>query len=87
MDPNQSPQLGSAGEPGSHLQFQISLLRLMDQKWTDQKWTENSMDQKTESKVGSSVQGPSLQVPSRPVIELERLQHCGPANERLKTQS
>jgi hypothetical protein len=37
MDPNPSSRSGSPGDPGSHLRFQISLLRLMAQKSMAQK--------------------------------------------------
>jgi len=61
------------GDPGSHLQFQISLLRLMAQKSMAQK----SMALKAGSKVGSSVQAGSAQV-----MDLERLQHARPVKPR-----
>jgi len=44
MHLNQSPVPGSPGDPASHLQFQISLLRLMSHK---------TMGKKDDSKVGS----------------------------------
>jgi hypothetical protein len=71
MDPNQSPGFGSLGEPESHLQFQISLLRLVgpdliNQKWVDQESiSSRSKDRKVGPNFRSSVQ----------VLELERLQH------------
>jgi hypothetical protein len=67
---------GSPGDPTSHLQFQISLLRLMDQKWAGHKTT----DQQAGLKIGRAM-------PSAQVIELERLQHPRRTTIRLKTRS
>ena len=74
--PQSVTRSGSPGDPGSHLQFQISLLRLVGQKWVGEKWVgqqrvgeqwidPKSIDQKAGPNAGSSVQ----------VLELERLQH------------
>jgi hypothetical protein len=83
MPPNQLALPGSPGDAASHLQFQISLLRLMDQKMMDQKRVgPKTMDRKDGSKVG-----PTVQVPSVQVMELERLQHPRRAMIRLKTRS
>jgi hypothetical protein len=79
MDPNQAFS-ESACDSASHLQFQISLLRLMDQtkimgqgmtrqKWADQ--NQETMGEKAGSRVGHSAQVPALQL-----MELERLQHA-----------
>lgn len=73
MDSKLSRRSGSPRDPGSHLQFQISLLRLMGQKM---------MGQKAGPKAG-----PLFPVPSDQVRELERLQHSGPAKVQLKTRS
>ena len=86
MDPNQSTRPGMPGDPGSHLQFQISLLRLMEQKWTSHRTRDKQTagqtvtHPKAGSKVWSKV-GPSAQVE-----ELERLQHSGPDKVRLKAR-
>jgi hypothetical protein len=88
MDPNLSSRSGAPGDPGSHLQFQISLLRLMAQKSMAQKSMgqkmtgQKALDQKARSKAWQSVQAPSAQV-----MELERLQHAGPGEPRVKTRS
>jgi hypothetical protein len=93
MHPNRPAQPGSPGDPASHLQFQISLLRLMGhkmigqkmtgQKMTGQKMTGRGMTgQKGGAKIGSSLQAPSAQV-----VELERLQQPQPAKVRLKPRS
>jgi hypothetical protein len=76
MNPTRSLVPGSPGDPASHLQFQISLLRLMDQKWACHK----TKDQQAGSKIGRAT-------PSPQVIELERLQHPRRATIRLKTRS
>ena len=72
MHLNQSPVPGSPGDPASHLQFQISLLRLMSHK---------TMGKKDDSKVGR------VHVSSAQVTELERLQHPRRTTIRLKTRS
>jgi len=63
---------GSTGDPASHLQFQISLLRLMSHK---------TMDQEDRSKVGL------MQVPSSQITELERLERPRRSTIRLKTRT
>jgi hypothetical protein len=78
MDPNQSIRSAEAGDAGSHLQFQISLLRLMAKKSLSHKMTA----QKAGSRAGSPVLSPSAQV-----MELERLRHAQPANVSLQTRS
>lgn|GEM_PF-5565536 len=85
MDAIQSPLPATPGEPGSHLQFQISLLRLMNQKWPipDQQWADRKMTgKKTGSQAGAPDQSPSAQV-----RELEQLHNSGTAKVRLKTRS
>jgi hypothetical protein len=58
------------GDPGSHLQFQISLLRLMAQKSANQKAVgQKTIGQKAIARrIGLKVVRPSVQV-----MELERL--------------
>jgi hypothetical protein len=76
MNPTRFLLPGSPGDPASHLQFQISLLRLMDQKWAGHK----ASDWQAGAKVGPAI-------PSAQVIELERLQHPRRTPVRLKTRS
>jgi hypothetical protein len=74
MDPNQSRLPGSPGDPGSHLQFQISLLRLMEQKWTGRRMTDQkALGQKVPHQKTGSAAGPAVELE-----ELERLQHSWP---------
>jgi len=87
MDPNQQTRSGSIGDPASHLQFQISLLRLMEHKVMEHKVTDSKItDQETAvqevagGKAGSSIQSPALQI-----LELERLRHSAPAEVRVTT--
>jgi hypothetical protein len=70
------------GDPGSHLQFQISLLRLMEQKWTGHKVTGKKAPGQTTHQKAASKAGPSVQVE-----ELERLQHSRPDKVRLRARS
>jgi hypothetical protein len=78
MDPNQSTRSATPGDAASHLQFQISLLRLMAQKSMGHKVTH----QKTGARAVSPVQSPSVQV-----TELERLRRPQPAKFPLQTRS
>jgi hypothetical protein len=83
MHPNQPAQPRSPGDPASHLQFQISLLRLMDHKMMGHKMTgQRITGQNRGAKIRSSVQEPSAQV-----MELERLQQPHLAKVRLKPRS
>jgi hypothetical protein len=82
MDPNQSRLSATPADPGSHLQFQISLLRLMAQKSMAQKSTgenQKSIGPKLTS-VGSK-SGTSVQV-----MALERLRRPLSAKVLLKTR-
>ena len=83
MDPNQSTPPESHSDAGSHLQFQISLLRLMSQK-TSQKTSRKLMGPKRGEGAGSKVE-PSIAASSIQVRELERLQHARPTSFRLQT--
>ena len=85
MDPNQSTRFGTPGDPGSHLQFQISLLRLMAQKTMAQK----TMAQKTrnQERTGRNAAGPkavSNVGSSIQVQELEQLQDSSYAKVQLR---
>jgi hypothetical protein len=82
MNPNPSPRSGSPGDPGSHLQFQISLLRLVGQKWVGQKYAgEQGIDPKSMGRKAGPNAGSSVQV-----LELQRLQHPLLAAMRLDTR-
>lgn len=82
MNPNQSP--GSAGDPGSHLQFQISLLRLMGQKMPDPKMMGQNMK---DPNIGDPAPVSNGPVTSVQVTELERLLRPRSARVRIKKPS
>jgi hypothetical protein len=88
MDLNQSPSSEPSCDPGLHLQFQISLLRLMEQKSMEQKTTDQTrMGQKTMGQKTLNQQAGSKEGTSAQVAELEGFQRRRQVPVGLNTPS